>query len=157
MLKESVHNFFLLMVLQGFPESLAMTMFVFSFVGLRLEPGKILLVALLQTATNLVLLLPIAFGVHTILLIFALAFYVRLATDARLSKVMVAVVGCFVIVGVTEFLYISPLLHLTGLSYVTVTASPGLSALFSLPYDVLLVVMALVKNQRNKKAGGFSA
>lgn len=156
MLKESVHNFFLLMVLQGFPESLAMTMFVFAFADLRLEPGKILLVALFQTATNLVLLLPVAFGVHTILLIFALTFYVRVAADARLSRVLVAVVGCFLIVGIAELLYVNPLLHITGIKFESSVKSPVISALFSLPYDVLLVIIALVKNNRNKKYGGFS-
>jgi len=157
MLKESVPSFLLFLVLQCFPESLAEAMFVFSVVGLRLEPGRLLLVAVFQTLSNLVLLLPISFGVHTVFLIITLTFYVRVATGARLSRVLMAVVGCFIIVGFSELLYIAPLLHLTGIKYVTVAMSPALSALFTLPYDALLAALALLIGRRRGNSGDSAA
>ncbi|MEW6574693.1 MAG: hypothetical protein AB1374_13805, partial [Bacillota bacterium] len=55
-------NLLYAMLLQDFPESVVSTLFVFSFVNLRLRDRRILYIALLQTVTNLVRLLPIAFG-----------------------------------------------------------------------------------------------
>lgn len=132
-------------------------MFVFSVVGLRLEPGRLLLVAVFQTLSNLVLLLPISFGVHTVFLIVTLTFYIRVATGARLSRVLLAVVGCFVIVAVAEVSYLAPLLHLTGIKYETVAMSPALSALFTLPYDALLAALALLIGRRRRNSGGPAA
>ena len=126
---------------------------VFSLLNLRLRDKRVLFIALLQTVTNLVRLLPIAFGIHSVVLIISLATYTRLFTGARLSRTFATALVCFVILIALEMVYIRPLLNLTGLSYETVFTSPFLRAAFALPYEVILLLLALGKNHYNRKKG----
>lgn len=140
-------------LLQDFPESLVETMLVFSILNLRLRDKKVLYIALLQAVTNLVRLLPVAFGMHSVILIISLAMYTRLFTGAQLSRVFAAVLICFAVVAAAEVAYAGPLLRLTGLTYETVFADPFLRAAFALPYEVLLLALSLGKNYYNRKKG----
>ncbi|WP_338834112.1 hypothetical protein MHLNE_04690 [Moorella humiferrea] len=153
MFKETFPGIIYALLLQDFPESLVETMAVFSLLNLRIKDRKILAIALLQTFTNLVRLLPIAFGVHSVILILSLAAYTRLFTRAQLSKIFLAVLLCFALIATAELIYAQPLLNLTGLEYEEVFANPFLRAAFALPYTVLLLVLALVKNYYNQKRG----
>ncbi len=146
-------SFILSLLLQDFPESLVITMFVFSFLNRRLRDKKVLYAALLQTITNLVRLLPIAFGVHSVILIITLAFYTRLFTKAPLSKIFLAVLISFALIALAELAYTKPFLSLTGLSYEKAFTSPFLRAAFALPYEIILMGIALGKNCYNHKKG----
>ncbi|MDN5347228.1 MAG: hypothetical protein PWP65_792 [Clostridia bacterium] len=153
MVKETFPGIFYALLLQDFPESLVETMAVFSILNLRLRDKKVLFIALLQTLTNLVRLLPIAFGMHTVILSLSLAIYTRLITKAQLSKIFLAILITFVIIGVVELIYSEPLLKVTGLKYETVFADPVLRAAFALPYEIVLLVVALSKNYYNQRKG----
>lgn len=80
-------------LLQDLPEGLVATLFVFSLAKIRYETKTIIYIALLIALTNLFvrLFLPIAFGVHTVIFIFAVALYTRLFTKAKLSRIFVCV------------------------------------------------------------------
>jgi hypothetical protein len=130
-----------------------MTLFVFSFLNFRLRDKKVLYVVLLQTITNLVRLLPIAFGIHSVIMIITLAIYTRLFTKAQLSKVFMAVLICFAIIALAELAYAKPLLKLIDLTYETVFANPFLRAAFALPYEIILLGLSLGKNYYNHKKG----
>jgi hypothetical protein len=138
-------------MLQDFPEALVSALFVFSMLNLRLWDKKVLAVAVLQTLTNLVRLLPIAFGIHTVILIFSLAAYTRLLTGARLSRILIAVLLCIGILLAAESIYAVPLLNFTGLSYEEAFANPFLRAAFSLPYEIILLLLALGKNYYHRR------
>lgn len=153
MFEKTWANFIISLLLQDFPESLVMTLFVFSILNLRLRDKKVLYVVLSQTVTNLVRLLPIAFGVHSVILIITLALYTRLFTRAPLSKIFLAVLICFALVALAELAYTKPFLSLTGLSYEKAFANPFLRAAFALPYEVILLGLALGKNYYNHKKG----
>jgi hypothetical protein len=153
MFKETFPSIVYALLLQDFPESLVFTMAVFSLLNLRIKDKKVLAVALLQTLTNLVRLLPISFGMHSVILVLSLAVYTRLFTRAQLSKVFLAVLLCFAVTAAAELIYARPLLNLTGLEYEEVFANPFLRAAFALPYMLLLLVLALGKNYYNQKKG----
>jgi len=153
MLSESLTHALTALVLQDFPESLVEAMVVFSLLNIRLRDRRILAVAVLQTLTNLVRYLPIAFGMHSVILIISLAVYTRLLTGTRLSRTFLAVLVCFAIVMVAELTYSVPLLRLTGLTYEGSFANPFLRAAFALPYEALLLLVALGKNYYNLKRG----
>lgn len=141
------------LMLQDFPESLVLTLAAFSLLNLRLWERRVFYIALLQTGTNLVRLLPIAFGMHSALLLISLTVYIRAFTGARLSRVFQAVIVCFAIVAGTELLYGGPLLRLTGLTYAAAFASPFWRAAFALPYEVVLLLVALGKDYYDRKRG----
>lgn len=143
--------------IQDLPESIVMVLFVFSLLRLRFQWKTVLAVAFLQALANFVRLLPIAAGMHTVILIITLSVLVGIFTRARLSRVFISVFICFSIVLFLELVYAQPLLRLTGLSYEAVFGSPYLRALFSLPYEVVLLALALLKNYYNFRNERFSA
>lgn len=153
MLHESLTHALIALVLQDFPESLVETMVVFSLLNIRLRDKRILAAAILQTLTNLIRYLPITFGMHTVVLIISLAVYTRLLTRSRFSRTFLAVLMCVAIVAAAELAYTGPLLKLTGLTYEESFANPFLRAAFALPYETLLLLVALGKNYYNLKRG----
>ena len=153
MFEKTFSNIIYALLLQDFPESLVVTLFVFSILNLRLRDKKVLHIALLQTVTNLVRLLPIAFGIHSVILIITLALYTRLFTKAQLSKIFMSILICFALIALAELAYAKPLLKLTNLTYETVFANPFLRAAFALPYEIFLLALSLGKNYYNHKKG----
>jgi len=141
------------LALQDFPESLVMTLVVLSFLNYRLLRPRTFYIALLQTATNLVRLLPIVFGMHSVVLVVSLALYTRFFTGARITRVFYAVFICFAITLVTELLYLGPVLGLTGISYPQAFANPFYRALFAAPYEAVLLAVALAVNAYNRRRG----
>ena len=153
MFEKTFSNIIFALLLQDFPESLVAVLFVFSILNLRLRDKKVLYVALLQTIIGLVRLLPVAFGIHSVILIITLALYTRLFTKVQLSKVFMAVLICFAVVALAEITYTKPFLSLTGLSYETAFASPLLRAVFALLYEIIILALSLGKNYYNHKKG----
>lgn len=147
---------FTALIIQDLPESIVFTMAVFSFLSLRFDLKKIAAIAVLQCLTNLVRLLPIAFGVPSVVLVIFLAIYVHLFTKVRLSRVFVAVLGAFLISGLVEMSYSKPLLKITGRTYEEVFSSPVLREVYSIPSQLVLLIVALGKNYFNCRRGKIS-
>jgi len=142
---------------QDFPESIVMTLVVFSFLALPFAWRKIIAIGFLQALVNFVRLLPIVAGMHSVILIISLAVLVHLFTRVRISKIFLAVLCCFGILIAMEMIYVEPLLRLTGLSYETAFANPFLRALFSLPYETIFLAIALGMNYYNRRRGRLAA
>lgn len=153
MVRESLPGLLYALILQDFPESLAVTLAVFSILKLRLWDKRVFFIAILQTGTNLVRLLPLAFGMHSVLLIISLALYTRIFTGARLSHIFLAALICFTSIAAAELLYSRPLLNYTGLTYEAAFANPFLRAAFAAPYEVALFLAALGKDYYNRRRG----
>lgn len=142
--------------LQDFPESVIMVLFVFSLLRLRFQWKAVVAIAFLQSLANFVRLLPVAAGIHTVILIITLSVLVGVFTRERPSKVFISVLVCFSVGLFLELVYLQPLIKLSRLSYETIFSNPYLRALFSLPYEVVLLVLALLKNYYNFKDERFS-
>lgn len=153
MVHETFPNILYALLLQDFPESVAVTMAVFSLINFRLWDRRLLWVALLLTFTNLVRLLPIAFGMHSVILIIGSAILTCIFTKAKLSKIFLAVLVCYAVIATSELIYVKPLLNMTGLSYDTVFHNPFLRSAFALPDLIILLVIAFGKNYYNQKKG----
>jgi len=144
------------LILQDFPESLIIALAVFALLRLRFDYRKIFIVAILQTFTNLVRLLPIAFGMHTLILIITFAVYMRLVTKENMPKILGSSVLVFVILVGMQVLYAEPLLNITHLSYDDVAESPLLRGIFCLPYEIVILGLAVFLNYKNKKLNRFN-
>lgn len=144
---------FYFLLLNALPESLVETMAVFSILNLRLNAKKILAIAALQVAINLILFLPINWGIHSVILLFSLAIFTHIFTRARLSRIFLAVLICFAIITFTELIYAEPLFKLTGLAYKDVMNSPFLISAFAVPYELVFLVLALAKDRYNRRKG----
>ncbi|HOV79670.1 MAG TPA: hypothetical protein PK728_06135 [Bacillota bacterium] len=131
------------LILQDFPESLIITLICFDLLNLKFVFKKIMIISLLQTLTNLVRLLPIAFGMHTIILTISLALYIRITTGKKLSSIFLAVITCVFVILASQAVYFKPMLNYLGVSYQDMVWSPVLRAVFSLPeYAALLLIPA---------------
>jgi hypothetical protein len=153
MVKEGFPALIYAFLLQDFPESLVLTLAVFSILGLKLRDKRIIYISLLQTLTNLVRVLPIAFGMHSVLLLFSLVLYTRLFTKQPLSRIFLAGLVCFITLATAELIYTKPLLNWTGLSYTEAFSNPLLRAAFALPGEITLLAVALGKNYYNQRKG----
>lgn len=141
------------LLLNALPESLVYAMFIFSILNLRLDARKILVVAGLQAFTNLIMFLPINMYVFTIIQLFTLSLYTFILTRARLSRCLLAALACIAIVGLSEMAYSQPLLNLTGLTVDAVRDNPFLISAFAVPYELLILALALGKNHYNRRRG----
>lgn len=144
---------FFFLLLNALPESLVHAMFVFSILNLRFDVRWILAVAGLQMVTNLIMFLPINDPVHSIIMIFTLALYAFIITRARLSQALLAALICITITILAEIAYAGSLLRLTGLTIDAVRDNPFLISAFAVPYELLFLAFALVKNHYNRKRG----
>lgn len=143
------------LLFQDFPESFFATLVCFSFLRLRWRWRQILIVTALLTLTNLVRLLPIAFGVHSVIIVALLGIYLYLVTGVQLSRTFSAALLCILIMVVTQTLYLFPLLKLVGKSYEEASTNPYMRAIFSLPTFVVLLAVALAKLRYNNKRRNF--
>ncbi len=141
------------LLLNAFPENLVVTMAIFGILNLRFKIGKILVIAALQAIANLVGFLPVNPGVHSIILIFSLVIFIRIFTRAQLSWIFLSVLACWIVINLSVMIYLHPLLRLTGLTYETVNNNPFLVSAFIVPYELLFIVIALVKNHYNRRRG----
>jgi hypothetical protein len=144
------------LLLQDFPESLVMTLLIFSLVKIKYEMKPILCITTLVAVTNLLVRqLPIAFGVHTVILLFSFAIYTRLFTRAQLSKIFLSLLLTMAILVAAETIYSNPLLNLTGLTYEECFGNPLLRAAFAIPGELTVLLVALIINHYNVKKRGF--
>ncbi|WP_366018078.1 hypothetical protein [Thermanaeromonas sp.] len=153
MVKEGFPYVIYALLLQDFPESVVLTLAMFSILGLKLRDRRVIYISLLQALTNLVRVLPIAFGMHSVLLLFSLVLYTRFFTQQPLSRIFLAGLVCFTILATSELIYTKPLLNWTGLSYTQAFANPFLRAAFALPGEITLLAVALGKNYYNQRKG----
>lgn len=133
------------LILQDFPESIIFAFVCFTLLNFKLEWKKIFIVSLLQTLTNLVRLLPIAFGMHTLILTISLVLYISLITKLRLSKVFIAVIICMVIVVISQAIYYYPMLRFFNLDIQDVVSNPITRAIFSVPEYIALLLIPTFK------------
>lgn len=143
------------LLLQDFPESFVTVIAAFALLKLKFDYKKIFSISVLQTFTNLIRLLPIAFGMHSIILLIALNIYIRIFTKGKMPKILTATILLFIIMIAMQTVYIQPLLKVTNLSYEDVASSPALRAAFTLPYELVFLGLAVFLNQKNKKQNRF--
>ncbi len=147
------------LILQDLPEGLVATLFVLSLAKIRYDAKTIISIGFLTALTNLFvrLFLPIAFGMHTVIFIFAFALYIRLFTKVQLSRIFLSVLIYIACIVAAESIYSMPLLKWTGLTYEECRANPFLRAAFALPGEIFILLLALVINLYHKKRRNYSA
>jgi len=146
----------LFLLLQALPESIIITFVCFYLLNIKLEWKKILLIAIFETITNIVNYLPLSFGMPTIILVLAEAFYIRILTNYRLSRIFIAVISCLIVIGLSESISTGPLLQFLNLEYEQVYSTPYLRALFSIPGYIFLLLIPVARKSylmlQSKKA-----
>jgi hypothetical protein len=139
------------LILQGIPETVAITAVVFALLRLGLKWRLIVPIGVAQgLAAYLVRMLPISFGVHTVLLMFVLMGLVRLATNADMVSIVRAVLIVNIAIPVLELLGTGTLFKLFRTSY-TEVISKWYGPFFGWPHVIALYALAFVLDRRNQR------
>jgi two-component system sensor histidine kinase AgrC len=114
-------------IFQCFPESVALILFGFVLFNIKRPLKSLMLVASVYTFTTyIVRLLPIKFGIHSIILIFILALYMNIFAKIDFFKSIAISLTDFMILTLTESVMIWVIMEKLNLSY---------EALFNTPWD----------------------
>ncbi len=139
------------LILQGIPETVATAAVVFALLRLGLKWRLIVPIGVAQgLAAYLVRMLPISFGVHTVLLMFVLMGLVRLATGADMVSIIRAVLIVNIVIPVLELLGTGSLFRLLGVTYADV-ADKWYWPLLGWPHVIALYALAFGLDRRNRR------
>ncbi|MEW5762541.1 MAG: hypothetical protein AB1776_05010 [Bacillota bacterium] len=149
------------LLLQGIPEVIAATTLCFVLAGAGLRWAWILPIGTAQAVTIFLLrLLPLPFGVHTLVACVLFAVYLRFLQGIPVLRGFFSAFMALVAVIVLEYPLHVFLFAVTGLSYEKAAANPLLWSLFGWPQVVLVFVSALVihrlreARRRPQRGGG---
>lgn len=145
-----VENLLIKFIFQAIPEEWGLVAAALAVMRLPLNWRRIAFVGTVLAVSAIILRqLPVAFGIHTVLLIFLLVLYLRMATGAALSLTFKGAITSFVVLVVAEIFFSQLLLTLTEVPIEQVAVQPWLTVLFTLPQVGVLFVFALLMDRRN--------
>lgn len=143
-------------LLQGVPECLAIATFSWMLLGRQFNARKILSIGLLQAlAAYFVRLLPVSFGIHTLILVFSLAALLVYFSSGSYSRVLSVSLVTFVVLGLLELVIFALSSSLFNLTAEAILADPLLSVLMGLPGVALLFLGAFLLAGLKRKIKGI--
>lgn len=119
--------------------------FCYAILAVKPDFKKIALMAAIQGLINYVILLPLSLGFHTAIQTITLIVLIYLATRVSLTRVTFSVLLCIVVFIAVEMVTVPFLLKTTGENYLEVYNNPLLRSAFSLPMEISLLVLALLR------------
>lgn len=139
----------LVWLFQGIPECLALAALVLVLVGQVPGVRQVLLIGLPQAvAAYLLRLLPLAFGVHSIILIITMAALLNVLLRVRLSRGLLAALLALVVLITLEAVSFSLLSRRTGMTLEEVLGSNFLAVIYGWPHIILILSLVLFLYRR---------
>lgn len=136
------------LLLQGIPEQTAVVTLAFVIARIPLRWKIIFPIGIgLSTCAYLLRLLPITFGIHTILLIILLFIALTRQSNADFSQSLIASLLSFLVLIIFEFISISSLMFVLGITPETIFSDTVLRILSGEPQVLLTFVMAFLLNK----------
>jgi len=142
-------------LLQGIPESLALVTLALALAGEKLEMRRIALLGIIEAVIIFAIrLLPLTFGVHSILSIFSMALLLNLFLKVRFSRSLLSALIVIIALAVVETVSLSLILYLTGLPYEQFSENVFAFILGGWSNVILLFLLALAVHrwQRGRRA-----
>lgn len=147
----------LLWLFQGIPECLAVAALALVLAGWPLEPQNVFLIGLPQAvAAYLVRLLPLSFGVHSIILIVILAVNLNVLLKIKLSRGILSALVVMIILCFAETIIISLMVFITGIPFEQVYRETYITILYGWPHVIFIFLLALGINSRRTRAFSIS-
>lgn len=139
-------------LLQGIPESLAIVYLAIALAGQKPETWKILLLGIIDAVIiYLIRLLPLTFGVHSILQILVIAFLLHLFFKVSFGKSLFSALTVIITLAVTETVFFALFMSLIGLSFEELSKNIFLYIIGGWPQIILLFILALAVNRKQQK------
>ncbi|MBS3970209.1 MAG: hypothetical protein KGZ94_08855 [Clostridia bacterium] len=132
-------------IFQGIPESTALVFLTLVFLRAKLNWSSILFLGVLQTAAAfLIRMLPLAFGVHTVILILILASLIAYVSKREIIKVIPAAIVSFVMLLLFEFAIFKTLMSMFDISFDMLIKNKLLKIAIATPQWVLLFLTGFI-------------
>ncbi|MEW5922302.1 MAG: hypothetical protein AB1796_15450 [Bacillota bacterium] len=132
-------------IFQAVPECLAAAALALVLASRSLETRSVFLIGLPQAvAAYLVRLLPLTFGVHTIVLIVVMAALLNVLLEIKLSRSLLVALVVLIILVAVEMVFISLMTYITGITFQEASRVIILSIVYGWPHTVFLFLLALV-------------
>lgn len=136
------------LLLQGVPEQIAVIILAFLIAKVPLKWNRVLLIAIAQAfCAYVVRLLPIPFGIHTILLIFILFIILTWLSKGDVGLAFVASSLSFLVLVIFEFSCMSLFMFIFGLTPETLFNDLAIRIIVGEPQVLLLFISAFLLNK----------
>ncbi|MGI6451196.1 MAG: hypothetical protein ACOX3R_13325 [Desulfitobacteriia bacterium] len=136
---------FLAFIFQGIPESIAMVTLAFVIARIPLQWKKIVFIGLIIATTSYVLrLLPITFGIHTVLLIVLFFILLLWLGSNNVNTVLIACLISNLATIISETLCLGLLMPLFGLTFDMLYENTLLRILMTLPQVIVVFIAAYI-------------
>jgi len=150
----------LIWLLQGIPECLALITLALALSGEKLEIRKIIPLGIIEAVIIFAIrLLPLTFGVHSILSMFSLALLLHFFIKVHFSRSLLSALIVIITLAAVETVIFTLILYLTGLSYEQLSENIFVVIAGGWPQIIVLFVLALTVNkwQRQRRSLGEDA
>lgn len=145
------------LLFQGLPETIAMAVFVLTFSNFKLNWRLVLFLGLIQVFTTyFIRMLPLPFGMHTIILVITLSAYVKVATKISLYKALQGSALCIVILALVEISVDWLLFSFLGISFEEAMTNEALWILLGWPQILVLLGLTWLKIRSRKTQNSVS-
>ncbi|MBC7344861.1 MAG: hypothetical protein H5U03_05500 [Clostridia bacterium] len=142
-------------LIQGYPESLALAALAIAIAGQKLMFRDVLLVGTLQAVTALVVRsLPITFGIHTLILLTLLTFYLNTVLKIPILACFRGALVSLICLGVFEMLFLGSIASIMGLKMGDIASAPLLLTFLALPQVGATIALGLIIDYIRFKKGG---
>ena len=140
---------------KGIPEGIIYIIGMYALTGLRIEWKKLLgMSAILILVTYLIRLLPIRFGVHTMLILFTVIFIFMKVTKTPVIRNIKAAVIILAFLIVSEMINLGILQFLYGSERVKEFMSDDVQkTLYSIPSTIIFALLAILTYYLRRKKG----
>ncbi|MDR3601104.1 MAG: hypothetical protein P4L49_11590 [Desulfosporosinus sp.] len=139
----------LALLLQGIPEQTAVVTLAFVIAGIPLKRNKILLLGIcLAFCAYVVRLLPIPFGIHTILLLLILFVYLSRISKGDVGLAFIASSASMLVLVIFEFSFLSLFMFVFRFTIETLCNDLFLRIVVGEPQVLLLFSLAFLLNKR---------
>lgn len=140
---------FIAWVFQGIPESIGTAAVVISLSTRELRWRSIIIIGFIYAVLMYTMrLLPLTFGVHTVILIICLSLLSAWIAEIDLRKAIIYANIAVIILAVTEFLFVYLILSIGGYSLDTILSNPFKRILVGLPQVIVLFLVAVIYSKR---------
>ncbi len=136
---------FLALILQGIPEQIAIVTLAFVIAKIPLEGKKIIPIGLVIAFSSYFLrLLPITFGIHTIIIMVLLFILLFKVGKSNINTSLIASLISFLTIIIVETICLSLLMPAFGVTSEILFTNTTIRILISLPQVLVLFVLAFI-------------
>lgn len=131
---------------KGIPEGIAYVIGMYALTGLRIEWKKLFgMSAILILATYLIRLLPIRFGIHTMLILFTMIFIYMVVTKTPVIRNIKAALIILAFLIISEMINLGILQFLYGSEHVKEIMDDNVQkTLYSIPSTIIFVLLTIL-------------